>query len=270
MKVQRMQQWIGSSAATAVLALGVAVAPGSGRAAPADGGPVLLLAAASTIDAVTELAELFRKQTGILVRVSAGASNALAQQILAGAPADVLLSANEKWAETVVRADLSLQIRALLTNELVIVVPKGNPAGVHDPKGLLSSRVKHVAVAAETAPAGMYAEQCLRRTGVYEPLLRARRIVRGEDVRFALGFVEAGEAQAGVLYATDARASNRVEVVYRFQAESHEPVLYPLVLLKHARHTPAARRFYHFLSSDAAMKVFRTHGFSPHPGPADK
>ncbi len=259
--VSRAVVWVGLFWLAGSLVVGARSGPN------VSGPPILFLAAASTTDAVTELAERFGKQSGIRIDVSTGGSHALAQQILAGAPAEVFLSANEKWAEAVVRQDKSLEVRALLGNDLVIVVPRGNAADILRPRDLLKKQVRHVALADENAPAGIYAEQCLRSARVYEALLRENRLVRGTDVRFALGFAATGEADAAVVYATDARASDRVEVVYRFAASAHHPVLYPLVLLKRAEKRPGARQFFRFLSSEAAMKVFSAYGFSPHPVP---
>lgn len=227
-----------------------------------DRGEVLLLAAASTTEAATRLAARYEEKTGVRVKVSTGGSNALASQIMAGSPGEVFLSANATWADAVEQAGLSRARRALLSNRLVIVTPRGNPAAVSSPADLLGERVRRVALAGEKVPAGLYAEQALRRAGVYDRLIGAGRVARGQDVRLTLGYVETGEAEAGVVYATDARASAQVEVVYTFEAGSHEAITYPLLLLK-SEHGEAGRGFFEFLSSDEAMAVFEAHGFSP-------
>jgi molybdate transport system substrate-binding protein len=212
---------------------------------------------------VTEAARRFERDTGVAVKVTAAASNALAAQILAGAPGHVFLSANPPWAEEIEKQGDALEARDLLSNRLVIVVPSGNPAGVRSPRDLLGDRVTHVALAGEKVPAGLYAEQALRHAEVYEALVSRGRVARGQDVRLTLGFVETGEAQAGVVYATDARASDDVDVVHTFDPRTHERIVYPLVLLEGARARPAARRLYDFLRGAEAMAVFETHGFSP-------
>ncbi len=232
------------------------------------GAGVLLLAAASAIDAATELAAAFEKKTGVRVRVSTGASNALAAQIIAGVPGEVFLSANPKWAGAVEEKGLALESRPLLTNRLVIVVPKGNPAGVASPADLLGAKVRRVALAGEKVPAGMYAEQALRHAKVYDRLLKDNRIARGQDVRVALRYVETGEAEAGVVYATDARSSGKVVVVSTFPPESHEQVVYPLVLLKSSGDAATGRKLFNFLTSPEALAVFEKHGFAPAPAPA--
>ena len=222
---------------------------------------VLFLAAASTTGAVTDIAELYKRETGVEVTVSTGPSNALAQQIISGAPADVFLSANPKWADAVSEKDLAADRRDVLGNSLVIVVPKGNPAGIEAPGDLTGAKVKHVALAGEKVPAGIYAEEALRSTKTYEKLTEQGKIVRGHDVRITLGYVETGETQAGVVYATDALSSGKVEVVYSFPEGSHSPVTYPLVLIKQKENSKEARRFFEFLQSDRALYVFIDHGF---------
>ncbi|MEK6710252.1 MAG: molybdate ABC transporter substrate-binding protein, partial [Nitrospinota bacterium] len=193
----------------------------SGTAAP-PGGPATILVAASTRDAVEEIAKRFRERTGTPVRVVPGPSSGLAAQILAGAPADVFLSANRAWAEKVRAEGLALEMLPLLGNDLVIVVPKGNPARVKAPADLTGIRVKRVALAGEKVPAGIYADQALQSLGLRERLVAEKKIVRGQDVRMALTFVERGEAEAGIVYATDAKISREVETAYVFPASAYQ------------------------------------------------
>jgi molybdate transport system substrate-binding protein len=197
------------------------------------------------------------------VRVTAAGSNALANQVLAGVPGDIFLSANPAWADTVDQAGLALARRPLLTNRLVLVTPTGNPAQVHSPTDLTEPAVRRVALAGEMVPAGIYARQALSAASVYDGLVASERIARGQDVRMTLTYIETGEADAGVVYATDARASQRVEVVYTFDPATHDPIIYPAVLLKHAADDPGAERFFAFLASPQAMAVFERHGFLP-------
>jgi molybdate transport system substrate-binding protein len=227
---------------------------------PATAG-VTALVAASTADAVNELAERFQRQTGAAVKVSPGPSNQLAAQITQGAPADVFLSANAKWADEVKNKGLAADSRDLLSNGLVIVVPKGNPADVHSPEDLAKETVKKVALAGENVPAGLYAAQALAKLNLLPRLVAGNKIARGQDVRATLTYVERGEAEAGVVYTTDAAVSKLVETAYTFDPATYERIVYPLVLLKVAEAPPAARQFYQFLASAEAEDVFRRHGF---------
>jgi molybdate transport system substrate-binding protein len=222
---------------------------------------VTSLVAASTQDAMKDVARAFTAQSGIAVKISPGASNALANQILNGAQADLFLSANQEWADKVREQNLAAKVRPLVSNRLVIVVPKGSPLEIKQPADLLGNQVRHVALAGEKVPAGTYAEQALQAGKVYEQLTVAKKIVRGQDVRATLTFVERGEAEAGVVYATDALASEKVRPAYTFDSKSHEPIVYPLVLVKRAVANPAAEQFYEFLGSEDAQKIFRERGF---------
>jgi molybdate transport system substrate-binding protein len=226
---------------------------------PADGGRVLALVAASTRDAVREAAAGFAREGNGEVRISADDSSKLAQQIAEGAPADLYLSANEKWADFVTEKGFAEERTLLLGGSLVIVVPKGNPAGAGKPQDLTRRGVKHLAVAGPTVPAGIYARQALGKLGLWGDL--EGKVVSGESVRVTLAFVERGEAEAGIVYATDAKISDRVERVYEFDPATHEPIRYPLVLLKGARDHPAARRFYDYLQTPRAADIFRKYGF---------
>ncbi|MEZ6235393.1 MAG: molybdate ABC transporter substrate-binding protein [Phycisphaerales bacterium] len=232
---------------------------------------MLVLAAASTVDAVEEAAGLFAAREGADVVVSAGPSSGLAGQILEGAPADVFVSASAEWAEVLRARGRAAEVVGLLGNRLVIVVLAGNPAGVASPADLLGERVRWVALAGERVPAGVYAREALAHAGVYGGLVERGRIVRGGDVRMALAYVESGEAQAGVVYATDVRAASGagmgagVEVVFEVPSDWHERIVYPVVLVGRGEDATDVRRearaFFEFLQSHEAARVFESHGF---------
>ena len=154
------------------------------------------------------------------VKVNLGPSSGLAGQILAGAPADLFLSANQEWADEVQKAGQTATATRLLTNRLVIVVPTGNPGGVQKPDDLLSDKVKKIALAGEKVPAGMYADQSLEKLGLLKKLTDAGKIVRGQDVRSALSYVERGEAEAGIVYSTDVGSAEGVEQEYEFDLQA--------------------------------------------------
>jgi molybdate transport system substrate-binding protein len=230
--------------------------------------PLVVSVAASTRDVVETLSKQFEKRAGVDVKVNAGASNELATQILAGAPVDVFLSASAEWADKLEEEGRTAASSELLTNRLVVIVPKGNPAGLHKPKDLLSASVQKLALAGENVPAGKYADQALAKLGLLEQLTSAKRIARGEDVRAAASFVERGEAEAGIVYATDARVVPGVEVAFQFDPALHETIAYVLMLVKNESASPAARRYYDFLRGPQAAEAFKQAGFTPLPSDA--
>jgi molybdate transport system substrate-binding protein len=229
---------------------------------PDRSGSVLVLVAASTKDAVQEIAAKFRQETGIEVKINADDSSKLATQIVNDAPGDIFLSANEKWADFVKDKGFLQEIRPLLGNTLVIVVPRGNPAKVIKPDDLNLPAVKKIAVAGSTVPAGIYARQALTKLQLWDELEKQRKIVPGENVRVALTYVEQGEVEAGIVYGTDARMTKKVEEVYTFEPGSHDPIVYPLVLTKAGEKNAAGRKFYDYLQSPEAAAIFKNYGFT--------
>ncbi|HUG93121.1 MAG TPA: molybdate ABC transporter substrate-binding protein [Planctomycetaceae bacterium] len=232
----------------------------------ADRNTILVLAAASTADALREAADVFERDTGVRVRISSGPSNGLAQQILSGAPADIHISAAERWMTALDDAGFVAESRPFLSNRLVLAVPRGSPAALRTPDDLSADAVQRVALAGEDVPDGAYAEQALRSLGVFASLQSKRRLVRGHDVRAVLSYVERGEVDAGIVYASDARASQAVEVVHTFDPATHDAIIYPVGLLKSGADRAAARRFFEFLDTPRAAEVFRRHGLTPIPG----
>jgi molybdate transport system substrate-binding protein len=228
-----------------------------------NGGAVLVLVAASTQDAVRAAADLFEQEQGAKIRLNADASSSLGLQIANDAPGDLFLPAHEKWAEFVREKGYAHESCLLLGNSLVLVVPRGNPAHITGPADLTGPAVTHLALAGPTVPAGVYARQALKKLHLWDELDKHHKIASGEDVRVTLAYVERGEAEAGLVYATDAKISDRVETVYTFAASTHEPIQYPLVLLQAGAQKPAARQFYDFLQSPRAAEVFRRYGFTP-------
>jgi len=227
--------------------------------------PVTVFAAASLQDALETLARRYREQTGRALRFSFASSSVLARQIEQGAPAAIFASADERWMDHLQeRGLLAAGTRAsLLGNRLVLVVPAARALNLDltpgfDFAAVLGSDGRWVTGDPSHVPVGRYAQQALTTLGAW-PLAQTR-LVRAENVRVALAFVERGEASAGIVYETDARASTRVRVAGVFPADSHAPISYPFAVL--ARHdSAAARDFLRFLSSDAAREVWRGHGF---------
>ncbi|MBI4603920.1 MAG: molybdate ABC transporter substrate-binding protein [Planctomycetes bacterium] len=253
---------IARALALAALPLAAAGIAGCGSREDPRERPVLALVTASARGAFAEAARLVEAEADARVVVSPGPSSALARQVLEGAPADLLLAASEEWAAKVEADGLALDSRPLLGNALVLIAPRGNPARVRRLEDLLSPAVRRVALAGESVPAGKYAGEALRAAGVYEALAGSGRIARGHDVRSALAYVERGEAEAGVVYATDAKASSAVERVLDIDPRAHGPIVYPFVLVRRTDPHPAARRLFELLASPRALEVFERHGFT--------
>ena len=221
---------------------------------------VTVFAAASTASAMDQIKEAFVKSTPIQIRTNYAASSTLAQQIANGAEPDVFLSANVDWADYVEERATTARRRDLLGNRLVIIVPSDSKIALTDAEGLLSGEVTHLALAdTDSVPAGKYAKQALIELDLWDRL--KGKVAAGKDVRQALTYVETGAAEAGIVYATDAVVSETVRVAVEIPGGLTQPVVCPVLLLKDGRQNASAERFYEFLGSAEATKVFEKFGF---------
>lgn len=221
---------------------------------------VTVFAAASLTNAMDELKAAFAERTGAVIRTNYAGSSTLAQQIMNGAPADIFVAANVSWADHVAEQATVLKRRNLLGNRLVVVVPVDSQLTVQRPQDLLVPDLLHLALAdPDAVPAGKYAREALTEWGLWEGL--GERIVPGEDVRQALAYVETGAAEAGIVYATDAAASDRVRVAWEIPVELTTPIVYPALLLKQPMVNKSAAAFFEFLASEDAASIFEKYGF---------
>jgi molybdate transport system substrate-binding protein len=239
-----------------------ALAPRPATAAEA----VLVFAAASTSGPLQEVARAFEGETGTRVRFSFGASSDLARQLVAGAPADAFLSADEAQLARVAESGrLVPGSRApLLSNRLVVVVPVDAREAPRDAAGL--ARLPRLALADPRAvPAGVYARKWLEGRGVWKEL--SARVVPTVDVRAALAAVETERVAAAVVYRTDAAQSKRVRVAFEVPAGETPPIVYPVAALKGGHAQGGGEAFVRFLQGPTARALFARHGFGSAAAP---
>lgn len=218
-------------------------------------GTLTVLAAASLTDVFGELAEAFEAEhSGVDVDLSFDGSSRLAAQILEGAPADVFASADDANIATLTDADRTDgRPIAFASNRLVVVVPAGNPQGIADLADLTIA--PRVALCQAAVPCGAYATEAFRRAGLAVPPAGSEENVKGVLTKVALG-----EADAGIVYATDVRGRDDVEAV-TLPAEMQAEIRASAVALRDASNIAAARRFVDFLGSAEAQSVLREMGF---------
>lgn len=222
-------------------------------------------AAASLTDVMNTLIDRYEQQHDVdLVPVYASSST-LARQISQGAPADVYLSANEKWMDWLEEQEEPLQARRdLLNNRLALITADGSgiedftPDAEHPLNQYLKDDDRIAVGDPDHVPAGIYARQAFERLGQWQAL--KPRLARASDVRGALALVERGETPLGVVYATDAMAGEHVRQLGLFPADSHDPITYPAALVGKDP-SPQARAFLQWLRSDEAASTFRQYGF---------
>jgi molybdate transport system substrate-binding protein len=223
------------------------------------GETVVVFAAASLTEALTEIGAAFERRTGSRVVFSFGASSDLARQIRAGAPAEVFVSADLSRMDELEAAGLvrAADRTTLLSNRLAVVVPKALTLAMRSPSDLTGAR--RIALAdPEAVPAGVYARQWLEALGLWATL--RDRVVPTLDVRAALAAVASEAADVGVVYRTDAGISTRVRVAFEVPEGEAPRIVYPAALLARSTGT-AARAFVTSLRSAESRAVFTRLGF---------
>jgi molybdate transport system substrate-binding protein len=223
---------------------------------------VTVYAAASLTNAINELDVIYEQKNKVQIQTSYAGSSTLAKQIEAGAPADIFISADVQWMDYLQKKQLvSANDRVnLLGNRLVMIAPKARPIKLKIDKSFDFTRVaqgKWCTGDTKSVPVGKYAKQALNSIGWWDKV--STRLVETEDVRAALNFVARGECQVGIVYATDAVISKDVVVAGIFPENTHPPIIYPIGLVKK---NTESMKFYKFLQSSQAKKVFKKYGFS--------
>jgi molybdate transport system substrate-binding protein len=231
-------------------------------AAPSE--EITVSAAISLKDALDEIAHLYSTEhPNAEVHFNLGGSGTLQRQIEQGAPVDIFISASPKEMDSLQSQGLLLPDtrKNLARNSVVLIVPAGSTSisGFQD---LTKAVVKTVAVGEpQTVPAGKYAQEVLTHFGIYDQL--KPKLVLAKDVRQVLTYVETENADAGIVYATDAKISKKVTVVATASADSHSPVVYPAALIKRSKNPAGAKMFLEFLGGEKARAVFQKYGFVP-------
>jgi molybdate transport system substrate-binding protein len=226
--------------------------------------PAIVLAASSLQEALTEAARAWAAKGHPKPVISFAATPALARQIVAGAPADLFISADEPWMDYLAARNL-LAPRSrvsFLVNRLVLIAPASSrlrlAIGPHFPLARALGRGRLAMADPSAVPAGRYGKAALVALGVWPSV--SAKVAPAENVRAALLLVERGEAPLGIVYATDARASARVKTIGVFPARSHPQITYPIARLARSDN-PEAEAFRRFLISTEGKAVFSTRGF---------
>lgn len=226
--------------------------------------PLLVFAAASLKNAFDAVMAEWHRRSGKQAVASYAASSTLAKQIANGAPADLFISADLKWMDYLqqrhlIKPDTRID---LLGNSLVLIAPKDSTVAATIAPGFPLATLLHggrLAMAEPRAvPAGIYGKEALEKLGVWNSV--SERIAAAQNVRAALALVARGEAPLGVVYKTDVAVEPGVRIVASFPAASHQPIIYPMALTRHA--APEAARLAAFLRGAAARALFERQGFT--------
>jgi molybdate transport system substrate-binding protein len=243
------------------IALGALLAVASSAA------ELTVFAAASLSDALKEIAPIYTKTTGDTLRFNFGASGTLARQIKEGAPADLIVSADELRVDQLEKAGLLFAgtRRTILVNQLVVIVAAESGAPVAALADLTKPEVKRVAIGEPaTVPVGTYTKELLEKLGLWKPV--SGKSVPLDNVRAVLAAVEAGNAEAGFVYRTDALLSKKVRVALLVSLAEGPKITYPVAVVRDTKAPEAAKAFAAFLAAPEAQAVFAKFGFLP-PNP---
>jgi molybdate transport system substrate-binding protein len=225
---------------------------------------VIVSAAASLTDALKEIEAVYEKQQHkVDLQFNFGASGALQQQIEQGAQVDLFVSAAEKNMKALVEKGMITESDRtnLLGNEMVVIVPQDSTAAIVSESDLQLPELKKIAIGIpESVPAGNYAKEALTAGQLWEPL--QNKLVQAKDVRQVLNYVETGNADAGIVYKTDALSSSKVKIALAVNPAHYSPIVYPIGIVSETKHKQETEAFYEYLQSPEALDIFKKYGFS--------
>lgn len=238
---------------------------------------VVVFAAASMTETLNQIKETYEKDHNVTLTFNFDSSGTLKTQIQEGADCDLFISAGQKQMNQLdITADKEVNTEGLdfvasdsrvnlLENKVVLVVPEGNPKGIKgfdDLAAKLADGSVLMAMGNSDVPVGQYTQKILAYYKLDETALaNAGTITYGTNVKEVTTQVSEGSVDCGIVYCTDAFSAG-LTVVDSATKDMCGQVIYPAAVMKDAKHADAAKAFFEYLQSDAAMKVFENVGFS--------
>ena len=252
----------GKRIATLALALcAVLCAACSGQSGASD--DLLVFAAASLTDSMAEVAAAFEAAGGAKVAVSYGPSQALAQQIASGAPADLYVAAGKPPMDFLQEGGhIADEPVLLLSNRIVLAAAPQSALPETIAELAAAPSISRIAITdPDISPAGNYTKTALQNLDLWDAL--QPRLVIGNDVRSILAYVQTGNADAAFVYQTDARIAPDLVALDIVPADAYPAVVYPAAVVGGSENREGAQALLDFLQSDDAKRIFRKHGFTP-------
>jgi len=223
---------------------------------------LVVSAAVSLKDAFNEIARIHEQRTSTRVRFNFGASGALQKQIESGAPADIFASAGARQMDELAAGNLIVPAsrKDFARNVLVLIEPPNGPQ-ISSFADLGKSEIRKIAVGnPKTVPAGQYTEQTFTRLKLLPDI--QSKLIYAEDVRQVLDYAMRGEVDAGVVYSSDALIGGRdIKMVSRAPDDAHDPVLYPIAIVKESQRADAAQKFIDLVLSQEGQNILVKYGF---------
>ncbi|AEV29084.1 molybdenum ABC transporter, periplasmic molybdate-binding protein [Sphaerochaeta pleomorpha str. Grapes] len=247
----------------ALLVLGMCIATVGAQGVQEEKTEILVSAAASLTNCMGELSVRFMQDNPtITVNCNYGSSGSLQMQIEQGAPADIFFSAGSKQMEALKAKGLmdTDTVKDLLENKVVLIVAKDGKR-LANFEALDEDFITKIGVGEpKSVPAGQYAAQVFKSLNLTDAI--ASRLVYAKDVREVLYWVETENVQAGIVYETDAKISSAVVICATAPQGSHTPIIYPVGVVKDSKHPTQAKAFVDFLSTEEAVEIFASYGFT--------
>ncbi len=221
--------------------------------------PILVFAAASLVNSMTEIETKFEEHYDIDVSVSFGGSQMLLQQIIRGAPADIFIPAGNFQTAALKEHDLLYgEPTNILLNQLVVI--SRPEMSIRSLDELANDQFSKIAIAnPKLAPAGNYAREALITANVWESI--RGKIILGIDVRASLGYVESGNVDASIVYKTDAATVDKPISIYEVPPDAHPGIQYPAALIYRTDRHEFSQKFINFLTTVHAVNIFESYGF---------
>jgi molybdate transport system substrate-binding protein len=231
-----------------------------------------VLAAASLKTVLPEIGAGFTGQNpDVAFTFAFAGTDQLAAQIREGAPADVFAGASTAYGDLLLQAGLIEPYLRFCTNRLVMVVPSSNPAGIASLEDL-ASRPAILVIGSETVPVGSYTRTALANLDAlygsgYSGAVLGKAVSNEDSVASILTKVASGEADAGFVYATDARSAGSMVRSFGLPPQARAVATYPVAVVEGSPHGAVARRFAGFLLEPTAQRLLRQAAFGPPPAP---
>lgn len=234
-------------------------------------GAMTVFAAASLTESFTEIKSVFEKANpGVTVQYNFGGSPTLVTQLTQGAPADVFASADQPNMDNAVKGGVIAGTpRIFAKNKLVIIVPKENKAGITTPKDLAKPGIKFD-TAQESVPVGKYTQQALDNFAKlpdygtdFKANVNKNTVSQEDNVKAIVQKVQLGEADAGIVYATDAQAAKNKLTIIAIPDAQNVIATYPVALVKNAKQAALGQKFVAYLLSADGQTILQKYGFAP-------
>lgn len=219
-------------------------------------------AAASLRQVMEEIQTAYgQNKSNVRLNYNFGSSGSLQRQIEQGAPVDIFFSAATKQMDALQTKDriVAETRKNLLSNQIVLIAPNDKNM-IQEFADLTKADVKRIAIGEpKSVPAGEYSKQVLDYYQIWQRI--EPKMIFGKDVRSVLAYIESGNVDAGLVYATDAKISDKVKVIGTAPSQSYQSILYPVAVIKDSKKMEESQAFIQFLASSQAQKIFEKYGF---------